>query len=86
MRHALCALLLRRGAAGEEGARIGYLSATNPASESARSEAIRLALRELGYIEKQNITIEYRFAEQKNERLAGRPCENRALRLRLFRD
>ena len=27
---------------------IGYLSTTDPASESARSEAIRLALRELG--------------------------------------
>jgi hypothetical protein len=31
--------------------RIGYLSAGNPTSESTRSEPIRLALRELGYIE-----------------------------------
>ena len=45
--------------------RIGYLSATDPASESTRSEAIRLALRELGYIEGQNIAIEYRYAEGK---------------------
>ena len=30
--------------------RIGYLSSTDPASEFTRSEAIRLALRELGYI------------------------------------
>src|SRR4249919_2765769 len=30
-------------------ARIGYLSAIEPASESGRAEAIRLALRELGY-------------------------------------
>ena len=45
--------------------RIGYLSARDPASESARAEAIRLALRELGYIEGQNIAIEYRYAEGK---------------------
>ena len=48
--------------------RIGYLSSFDPASESARSEAIRLALRELGYIEGQNIAIEYRYAEGKLDR------------------
>ncbi len=35
--------------------RIGYLSATDAASESIRSEAFRAALRELGYIEGQSI-------------------------------
>ena len=49
--------------------RIGYLSSTDPASESPRSEAIRLALRELGYIEGQNIVIEYRYTEGKLDRL-----------------
>ena len=49
--------------------RIGYLSSVDPATESARSEAIRLALRELGYIEGQNIAIEYRYAEGKRDRL-----------------
>ena len=49
--------------------RIGYLSSFDPASESARSEGIRLALRELGYIEGQNIAIEYRYAEGKRERM-----------------
>ena len=49
--------------------RIGYLSNTgDAATESARSEAIRLALRELGYIEGQNIAIEYRYAEGKPDR------------------
>ena len=43
--------------------RIGYLSNIDPVRESARAEAIRLALRELGYIEGQNIAIEYRYAE-----------------------
>ena len=49
--------------------RIGYLSPSDPASDSARAEAIRLALRELGYIEGQNIAIEYRYAEGKHDRL-----------------
>jgi putative ABC transport system substrate-binding protein len=48
--------------------RIGYLVSNDPATESARSEGIRLALRELGYIEGQNIAIEYRYAEGKNDR------------------
>ena len=49
--------------------RIGYLSSFDPATESARAEAIRLALRELGYIEGQNIAIEYRYSEGKLDRL-----------------
>ena len=49
--------------------RIGYLSLLDPAGESSRSEPIRLALRELGYIEGQNIAIEYRFGEGKRDRL-----------------
>jgi putative ABC transport system substrate-binding protein len=48
--------------------RIGYLALNEPARESTRSEAIRLALRELGYIEGQNIAIEYRYAEGKRDR------------------
>jgi len=48
--------------------RIGYLSAQDPARESARAEAIRLALRERGHIEGQNIAIEYRYAEGKQDR------------------
>jgi putative ABC transport system substrate-binding protein len=48
--------------------RIGYLSNTDPVGESTRSEAIRLALRERGYIEGQNIAIEYRYTEGKRDR------------------
>jgi putative ABC transport system substrate-binding protein len=48
--------------------RIGYLSNTNAASESARAEGIRLALRERGYVEGQSITTEYRHAEGKRDR------------------
>jgi len=45
--------------------RIGYLSNSDPALESSRSEAIRLALGELGYIEGRNIFIEHRYGEGK---------------------
>jgi putative ABC transport system substrate-binding protein len=48
--------------------RIGYLSSGDPARESTRSEAIRLALRERGYIEGQNIATEYRYSEGKLDR------------------
>lgn len=51
-------------------ARIGYLSSGTAASESTRSKAIRLALRELGYIEGQNIAIEFRYGHGKLDRAA----------------
>jgi ABC-type uncharacterized transport system substrate-binding protein len=55
--------------------RIGYLSSPDATRESARSEAIRLALRELGYKEGQNIAIEYRYAEGKRARAAELAAE-----------
>ena len=55
--------------------RIGYLSNTDPASESARSEAIRMALSERGYIEGQNIVVEYRYAEGNRSRLPDLAAE-----------
>jgi putative tryptophan/tyrosine transport system substrate-binding protein len=58
--------------------RIGYLSSFDPARESARAEAIRLALRELGHIEGQNIAIEYRYTE-------GKPGRNQELTAELVR-
>jgi len=58
--------------AGTRLPRIGYLSG---GSESARDVAFRQELRERGYIEGQNIAIEYRFAEGKFERLPGLAAE-----------
>jgi putative ABC transport system substrate-binding protein len=49
--------------------RIGYLSSVDSARDSTRSEEVRRALRELGYIEGQNIAIEYRSAEGNQDRL-----------------
>jgi putative tryptophan/tyrosine transport system substrate-binding protein len=76
---ALCAMLLALCATAEAQQpnkvhRIGYLSPGDAASDSTRSEAIRLALRERGYIEGQNIGIEYRYTEGKpgrNEEIAA---------------
>ncbi len=48
--------------------RLGYVSPFDPVRESARSEAIRQRLRELGYIEGQNIAIEYRYTAGKVDR------------------
>jgi putative ABC transport system substrate-binding protein len=55
--------------------RIGYLSARDPANDSSRSKAILLGLRELGYVDRQNIAIEYRYAEGKPERFAELAAE-----------
>jgi putative ABC transport system substrate-binding protein len=50
-------------------ARIGYLDATSPAASSARIEAFRQGLRELGYVEGKNTVIEYRSAEGNPQKL-----------------
>src|SRR4030095_15352344 len=55
--------------------RIGYLSNTDAATDSARSAGIRRALRDFGYIEEQNIAIEYRYAEGKVDRAPEHAAE-----------
>ena len=69
---ALCAMLFALcssadGAAAEEGPadRVSIVERPQLVSPPV-SEAIRLALRERGYIEGQNIAIEYRYAEGKH--------------------
>jgi putative tryptophan/tyrosine transport system substrate-binding protein len=49
--------------------RIGYLTPSSPSAVTARQEAFRQGLRELGYVEGKNILIEYRYAEGKVDRL-----------------
>ena len=49
--------------------RIGFLYPNSPSFYSARIDAFREGLRDLGYIEGQNITIEYRGAAGKMDRL-----------------
>jgi ABC-type uncharacterized transport system substrate-binding protein len=79
-RRAFCSMLLAlpfpaRAQQPKKVPRIGYLSNTDPARESARTEAIRLALRERGHIEGQNIATEYRYAEGKIDRFAELAAE-----------
>jgi putative tryptophan/tyrosine transport system substrate-binding protein len=49
--------------------RIGYLDASTASGSAVHIDAFRQEMRKLGWIEGKNITIEYRFGEQKNERL-----------------
>jgi len=49
--------------------KIGVLSPLSPTTHSLPIEAFRNGLRDLGYIEGKNITIEYRFAEGERARL-----------------
>src|SRR5215813_9619841 len=55
--------------------RIGFLSAVSPSTISARLDAFRQGLRELGYVEGKNIVIEWRSAEGKSDRLPGLAAE-----------
>ena len=48
--------------------RIGYLEGRSADNTPYLLDAFRQGLRELGYVEGQNITIEYRYAEEKRER------------------
>src|SRR5215472_14256469 len=50
--------------------RIGVLETTSMALNAANFEAFRQSLRDLGYIENQNLIIEYRSAEGRSERFA----------------
>ena len=68
----LCAMLVALCSAANaqqyKVTRIGYLSNGDPARESTRAEAVRVALRELGHVEGQNIAIEYRYAEGRGKK------------------
>src|SRR5262245_53682738 len=55
--------------------RIGFLSVNVPAVMSARTEAFRQGLHELGYVEGKNIIIEWRYAEGKLDRLPALAAE-----------
>jgi putative ABC transport system substrate-binding protein len=49
--------------------RIGFLSAASPSANTARIQALRQGLRELGYVEGKDILIEEKYAEGKFDRL-----------------
>ena len=57
------------------GWRIGFLRFTSTPANAFIVEAFRRGLRELGYVEGQNVTIEYRTADGKPERLLAAVSE-----------
>jgi putative ABC transport system substrate-binding protein len=52
-------------------ARLGYLGFAFPSTNPNRREALLQGLRDLGYVEGKNITIDYRWGEGKAELLPG---------------
>ena len=48
---------------------IGFLASASPDLYSIRLRAFREGLKEIGYVESQNVAIEYRWAEAHNDRL-----------------
>jgi len=61
--------------------RIAFLSANSRAAMSARTEAFRQGLRELGYVEGGNVFIEYQYAEGQPDRLPALAAELVRLRV-----
>jgi len=51
--------------------RIGILEAIPAAQNAASLSALRNGLRDLGYVEDQNLLIEYRYGEGKLDRMPG---------------
>jgi putative ABC transport system substrate-binding protein len=49
---------------------IGFLSSASPDKYTIRLDAFRQGLKEVGYVEGQNVTVEYRWADGQNQRLA----------------
>jgi putative ABC transport system substrate-binding protein len=77
---ALCAMLLAlsfpaKAQQPKKVPQIGFIGAVSPSALSARLEAFRQGLRELGYVEGKNIVIEYRWAEGKLDRLPSLVAE-----------
>src|SRR4030095_15408598 len=76
----LCAMLLATGTSAgaqqtEKIARIGFLDGSTASGRAALVQVFRQELNKLGWIEGKNIAIEYRFAEQKIERLPALAAE-----------
>jgi putative ABC transport system substrate-binding protein len=80
-------LLSGREVTGQETAkvaRIGFLAVGSREGRAFLIEGFRQGLREHGYVEGQNIIIEYRFSEDRNDRLPALAAELVALKVQLI--
>ncbi len=80
----LCAAVLPLPAHAQQPAkvpRIGFLSWGFPPPSDPYGEPFRQGLRELGYVEGQNIVVEYRWAEERSDRAADLAAELVRLRV-----
>jgi putative ABC transport system substrate-binding protein len=80
LRILLCALMLAAGPAAEaqqarKMPRVGYLAAVSASADAPRLEAFRQGLRDLGYVEGQNIQIDYRHESLDLARLPSHAAE-----------
>lgn len=74
---ALCMLTVPVAAHAQSGGmhRLGLLSPASPASLSGRVQALKLGLADFGYREGRDYSIEYRWAQGKDDRLPGMAAE-----------
>jgi len=72
---AMCGALAQAQQPAKKIPRVGFLSLTPAKVQKDRVEAFREALRKLGYVEGQNINIEYRYGDNKSERMPGLAAE-----------
>ena len=70
-----CGVMPRQAQPAAKVPRIGFQSAGSPSANAARIGAFRQGLRDLGYVEGENVVIEYRYAEQQLDRLGELAAE-----------
>ena len=75
MASALAAPLAAEAQQAAKVPRIGFLSLTSPSDRPLLLDAFRQGLRELGWVEGQNIAIDYRYAEGRVDRLRDLAAE-----------
>src|SRR5262247_3174337 len=84
MASALAAPLAAEAQQAAKVPRIGFLSLTSPSDRPLLLDAFRQGLRELGWVEGQNIAIDYRYAEGRVDRLRDLAAELVRLRVDLI--
>ena len=65
----LAAPLVAEAQQRAKGYRVGFLGSTSPSGYAGQIKAFREGLRDLGYVEGHNLLIEFRWAQEKYERL-----------------